>query len=298
MESITFLNCVNPDDPTTVFMDHTWRRKQPEFDKLKKLRKIRTDAVDEGWAKVLATFDGLHEIYLVNNPTWWVEAPSPPESSPPNIHLNGESLAVTKPTSNGNGTGDASSMSPSSSIEVGTTALPRSRGPTSPSANKPCVSLASDYIAALTKHHGKSLRKLLLSDQWSLEHNAVMHIANSCPNLEQVGLAFEGNPMETLREFTGALPKLRVLRILLPPDSEMWRSMRTVGNVLHELALSRELWRDEFMQLQWVGLGGYVARLGGLSKAQDGTGVRRILKSVSWEDAKHLEVFGMDSTDI
>jgi hypothetical protein len=123
-----------------------------------------------------------------------------------------------------------------------------------------------------------------------------MHIANTCPNLEQFGAAFEGYTPENLRVLVAALPKLRVLRVLIPPEGDMWRTMRTIDVRLHELAISREFGQDDLSHLKVLGIGGFVALLGGITETR--AGKRRIVKSVSWEDAKHIDIFGLDSTDI
>jgi hypothetical protein len=293
LETITFINCVNADDPTTVFMDSTWMKTTTEFGKMKKFRKMRTDGLDSRWAKNMASFEGLQEIYLVNNPNWWPESP-PPESSPSSIHPNGASLAVTTTSQTSSNTnGDISSKASSPSNDTGSRATGRVATP-----YKPSVSLASDYIAAITKHHGPTLTKLLLNAAWTLDSLVVKHIAAECPKLEQLGLAFESYSVDVMRALVTALPKLTALRILMPPEMEMWRQMRGIDQRLHEETVAREMWRDEYRGLRWVGFGGFVVRLGGVTQRTDGNGWRRVTTSVSWDDAKHIEIFGMDSAEI
>jgi hypothetical protein len=293
LETITFINCVNADDPSTVFMDSTWMKSTTEFAKMKKFRKMRTDGLDSRWAKNIASFEGLQEIYLVNNPNWWVESP-PPESSPSGSHLNGGSLAVTTASrTNSNTNGESSSKASSPSNDTGSSATGRLSIP-----YKPSVSLASDYIAAITKHHGPTLTKLLLNATWALDSLVVKHIAVECPKLEQLGIAFESYSVEGMRALVTALPNLTALRILMPPDDELWRQMRGIDQRFHEETVARETWRDEYRGLRWVGFGGFVVRLGGVTQRSDGKGLRRLTTSVSWDDAKHIEIFGMDSAEI
>jgi hypothetical protein len=295
LESLTTINCMNYTDPTTVFLDATWKLDPVKAKGFKALKSIRTDGLDEGFALMLPHFRGLEAIYMVNHANYPNETPSPGPAitaSPAQEPMESQDSALTA-----NGTPNLNH-----DISKGSSPATRdaSESPVNPLSSpiKPSISLASDYIAAITSHHGGTLRKLLLSDAWALGNEVALNIVKKCPNIEQIGLGLESHDMSVLRSIAVAAPKLWVFRMLLQPDDEMWKTMRSMEMELHELAMSLEFWRDCYKKIKYIGIGGYVVKLGDNFKAADGKSWRRQVRTVSWHEVRHIEIFRMDSAEL
>ena len=92
------------------------------------------------------------------------------------------------------------------------------------------------------------------------------------------------------------LPQLTALRVLFPPESDIWTTMRG-KSALHIEMMGLETWRDEYRNLQWLGIGGYIVQLHGRRKLENGQ-YRGVVKLVSWDQAKHVGIFGLDNGDL
>jgi hypothetical protein len=295
LQSVTFLNCVNPEDPGSIFFDNTWHMHPPDWSKMCKMKKLRTDAVDRRSADFLIRLQsGLEEVYIVSRNSLPSQSNSPWTQ---NGNDNGNG--------NGNGNRSASLDTPAPDTPI--------QPPTPSHAANP--NIAGDYIAALTSHHGPTLRILLLSDQWTLGDDVIKLIVRSCPNLEQLGIAIEGPHFATCRQIGAQLPKLQAVRVLHPGGVEdrivesMVAGMMTRDEWMQMSnrsmdAIAREVWKDGWRNVKYFGLGmqffefGKVVRLS--EEGEEGErAMRRIVKPLRWEDIKQkCEIFGMDSQDI
>lgn len=64
-----------------------------------------------------------------------------------------------------------------------------SSAPVTPDKSPPdqqSSALGKQYLYALTRHHGSTLKHLLLSDQWLLSEDELSELVRYCPNLEQL----------------------------------------------------------------------------------------------------------------
>jgi hypothetical protein len=281
LEDITIMNCMGgSSDPMTVFLDDTWRIKSSHPVPMN-LKMMRGDILDRDHCSMLAKFHGLERMYLIGK-----RRGSKPGSS-----------AATPTTP---------------SMTSGTPSTNCASGYGTPTESQ-CKSLASDYLAVIQSNH-RTMRHLLLSDQWQLSEDALYKLCQSCPDLEQLGFACSVPPLESLRRIFSAMPNLWALRLLVPQGSDLAEKLESVGVEMHQFALATELWRPEFKNLQYVGLGqNWVFKLGGViypPKGRNGVppgqensmnakrlGPVRRMERLKAEDVKHIEIWGLDSTE-
>lgn len=282
IEEITIINCMGSSDPMTVFLDDTWRV-NANHPIPHNLKMMRCDQTDKEHVTMLARFRGLERLYLISRsrsskPSSTAVTPITPSAS-------------TTPATNGNG-----------SSANGT-----------PVTEHQCKSLAGDYLAVIQSNH-RTMRHLLLSDQWRLSDDTVYKICQTCPHLEQLGCAWAVPPLESLRQIIALLPKLYAIRFLMRPNSELAEKFESIDMEMHQFALGTELWRPEYKNLRYFGFGDkFVFRLGdvvyppkgkeNLPPGQENSmiarrvGPVRRLERVGWEAVRHIEIWGMDSTE-
>ncbi|KAL1649172.1 hypothetical protein SLS58_001746 [Diplodia intermedia] len=297
LEEIAFINC-NTQDAITVFIDDTWRLFEPQ--KIPKhLKVMRGDVLDAKQATVMAQLKGLECLYIVN-------ARRKPARTTP----NGISPAANNNGSNGTSNvfsgGTTDGTSPFGTTGNGQPDTPMSRE---------SATIAGDYLAAITRHLGRTLRHLLLSDQWLLGGDVLMQLGRACPNLEQLGVALEEKSPDKMRQLLNSLPRLWALRILIRATTQELELMQSISGNLHEQVIAFELRRKEWDRLKWLGIGDMVFLCGGVREVPGGAaantpkspadptmgedlGVRRIVKKVDREAVKDVEIWKMDSLDV
>lgn len=289
VESITFLNCINPGDPTTVFYDATWRGAQNGFSKLRRLKKLRIDATDDDMAQALSEISGLEEFYLVNR------------SSAFNFSLFDSISASGSPVP----ASSSASTNPGSKEPNSTPITPTA--PVPPPYRAPAtIAVASEFLAALSAHHGHSLKILLLCDQWKFSKDALVNLTKSCPNLQQFGVGIDGLQFETAKVILPNIPRLWAFRILenVEMHEYMLERAKEVGALrthVQQEVMSREFWREEYRGIRVFGLGAQAFELGRVIEGKGGDALiqRRAVRYLTWEEAKtKAEIFGMDSLDI
>jgi hypothetical protein len=273
-ESLTTINCMDPHEPGTIFVDRTWMlsSKGPR-EQFPKLKKIRIDRLDERRAEPLTIFENLEEIYLINrNPRMDPAATS----------------AATGVVATLNGV--SAPASPNTPLTPVNSDLP-----------KQLISIGSEYLAAISSRHGKTLKKLLLSDRWSLSPEVLKNLLIECPHVEQLGVAIDKDfsPLEDLKEVS---PNLRALRVLLRPDSHLWQTMREIDVDTHCLGIGVKTAGPQFDNFEWFGMGEMYFHMGEVRQFRDPkTGeIRpvRVVTSVDWDTIKHVEIWGEDTLDL
>ena len=275
IESLTLLNCANPEDPGVVFMDSTWKINAPNWSVMKRVRKIRLGTVDPTVAESLNRLDGgLQEVYIVNNK----QTPS-------------HDISLLSP--NGDPQTEAATKTPVQSATF---------------SHSTTASVAGTYIAALTSHHGPSLRILLLSDHWVLSDSILDLLIRSCPNLEQIAAATEGSHFQCCKKFAKTLPKLWAFRALSPVQDMVMRQVALgIRNPQHadefgREMVGREVWKPEYRNIKVFGLGIIAFEFGKVVRDDAANGekmFRREVRLLGWDEARaRCEIFGMDSMEI
>lgn len=181
----------------------------------------------------------------------------------------------------------------------GAVASPITPSGDTPPADHEMLQTGREYLYALTRFHGQTLKHLLLRDQWALTPDEVAELVRYCPNLEQLGLALNFNNHRTMRLLLPFLPKLKVFRIL----HNEWLSSNTYTLTHEERVekMSADLWKCGAHQLQWMGIADTVYKVGRNYQAvkDDGTTEwKREVTVVPREEVQHIEIFFLDVLDI
>jgi hypothetical protein len=270
LESLTTINCMDPHEPGTIFVDRTWMM-HPKHEPFSKLKKIRIDRLDERRAEPLTIFENLEEIYLINRN--------------PRI--------------------DSQTVSKGSMTMINGVSAPASPNtPLTPASNdhpKQLISIGSEYLAAISSRHGKTLKKLLLSDRWSLSGQVLKHLLIECPNVEQLGVAVEDN-FDAVESLQDVAPNLKALRILIRQDSPLWQTMKDIDIDTHCFGIGHQIAHRKYVALEWLGIGDLYFQIGEMRQVTDPkTGAAklvRIVRPVDWETIKHVEIWGQDTLEL
>lgn len=277
---ITVINSMGTSDPMTVFLDSAWKL-HPEPPIPPNLKMMCTDNTDKEGAVMLSKFKGLEELYFVN--------PRASHSTP-----SGTNSTAATPTTPSSGTLGCSN---------GTPVITESQ----------CRSVGGQFLAAIQRNH-YTLRRLLLPDRWVLSDDALFKLIQSCPNLEQLGFASAVPPLESLRQVLAMAPKLWALRLLLRSKDGAVDTVFSGDPEMHIFALATESWKPEYKNIKYMGIGeDIIFKLGGVyfppkggEKIPEGqensmnarrAGPIRRVEAVNRESVKHIEIWGMDTTD-
>lgn len=271
IESLSTINCMDPNEPGTIFVDRTWMMSSKPNEIFPKMKKIRIDRLDERRAEPLTIFENLEEIYLINRN---------PRADP--LSASTGSVATLN--------GVSAPASPNTPLTPVNSDLP-----------KQLISIGSEYLAAISSRHGKTLKKLLLSDRWSLSAEVLKNLLIECPHVEQLGVAIDKDfsPLDDLQEVS---PNLKALRILIRPDSPIWQTMKDIDIDTHCFGIGANTAKPEFDNFKWFGMGDWYFHLGDVRQVRDPkTGTPklvRVVTPVDWDTIKHVEIWGQDTLDL
>jgi hypothetical protein len=276
-EEITVINCMGGSDPTTIFLDETWRvnSKHPVP---RNLKMMRGDLVDKGLVDMLLKMRNLERMYL-----------------------------ITRPKSSKSNSSAATPASPST-----VTPTPNGSAVNTPVTPQQCKGLAGDCLAAIQMNHW-SLRHLLLPDIWQLSEETLFQLCRSCPNLEQLGFAASFPALDVLRKIISVVPRLFALRLLVRPESELAEKLTSMDPEMHAFALATELWRPQYKGLKYVSLGDNLFyKLGEVlrpAKRVNGTaggensfnalsmGMMRRVIPITRSQVQNIEIWGLDTME-
>ena len=175
--------------------------------------------------------------------------------------------------------------------------------PASPAGTPPdedSTALGRQYIYALTRNHGSTLKHLLLSDQWSLTQEDIGDLIRYCPNLEQVGIAVNNaSSLGVVRLLLPFLPKLYALRLLSNEPLEAQCQTVQPGTHLDETGIFLD--KMNAPRMTWIGIGGAIFKIGGRKEVVREGGIvegAREVFEMTLEDAKDVEIWGLDNLDL
>ncbi|MCJ1401210.1 hypothetical protein MMC11_004422 [Xylographa trunciseda] len=312
IESYTMISSMGgaDDGADIAFMDATWMRARPEA--TPNLKMLRGDKVSRIHCNMIGKFKNLERYYLITGrkPKDCYQDPSIRSNSAKGSNgiCPGIMDSFTNSDSSG-GSNSGTSISPASTPQstISTTSSnscpvqSSSTSFTSPSEPNALPQLARDYLEAIYKHHGASLRHLLLVPQWRLSSEDLARLVRHCPNLEQVGLGVEVAHFNMLRLLIPFLPKLYAIRILdNVDDSTLTDSISKVGIDCCEDKLGDDMWKTEFDTLRWVGLGDHVFEIASVrTVTEEGTvQTHKKVRSVPVGSVKDVEIWSMDRLEI
>ena len=270
LEEITYINSVrgSREESETVFLEP--RLRMSDVNPVPSLKMVRIDKVSRQQLDFLGAFKGLERLYLVG------------PQSPSKGQYGGINSVSQTPFPN----------SPASSTN-------------SPINDSGLPGLKDEYLNAITKNHGKTLRHLLLMPHWRLSSDDIALIVRHCPNLEQLGVGVEFNNFLNMRLLVPFLSKLTALRVLDNPDDTAFsQKMKELDDSRrHEEKIGNDPKGAEWI-LRWMGLGDLLFEIGrprDSMSADEGNEENRYRRPV-WKRplsaANHIEIFGLDSLDI
>lgn len=270
LEEITFINSVggSADDPGTAFFDRGWR---PQIDELPNVKMLRTNKISRSQSEFLRNIKGLERIYLIG---------------------------PQRPSRGRNGSGDGS--------ESDSTPFPNSPASSTNSPSNDCTThnLKDEYLEAITKYHGKTLRHLLLMPQWRLSPDDIALIVRQCPDLEQLGIGVEYANFTNLRLLVPFLSKLTTIRLLDNPDDKAFadKMKELANNGSHEQKIGSESNHQDW-KVKWMEIGDLLFEVGKIElQFGPGDGPKGVWRRPVWRRplgaANHVEIFGMNSMDI
>ena len=268
LEEFTFINSVAGacDEADAAFFEHTWR--PVPVRPAPNMKMVRTDKVTRLQVGYLSNSTGLEKLYLVG---------------PPRVNsINSISLqnSIAFPNS------------------------PASSGNSSPT-DAAVMSLKDEYLDAIIKHHGSTLRHLLLMPCWRFNSDEIAVIVRRCPNLEQLGIGIDVCDLPNLRLLVPFLPKLTVFRILDNPDDPAFsEKMKEIdGDGGHEEKLRNSTQSSDW-SIKWLGLGDLLFEIGELEEdvVESDEGPLYLNRRRVWKRplsaAQHVEIFGLDSLEV
>ena len=276
LEDITFLNStggINDNGPT-AFMEAPHKSWRKSADELvpTSLKNLRCDKVSKHQCQFIADISNLEKLYLVH----------------PQTQERQESRS----------------------------AFPRSPDSTnSPSSSQDAyniLSLKDDYLEAITKSHGATIKHLLLLPQWRLTNDDIARLFRHCPNLEQLGIGVEFSSFSHMRLLVPFLPKLKVMRLLgNPDDSTFVDKMREIDQQgLHEEKIGEDTVNAEWAKLRYMEIGApdMIFELGerrlhalpdnSQTNSRSKDTYRRSVKKRTLEDVKDIAIWKYDSPNI
>jgi hypothetical protein len=264
VESVTVINCGNPEEGTTQFHDDSWILQNGICLSYRNFKKYRVDRLDRQTRLPLAEFSNFEEIYFVSYPPSSTNAaPDAVVKLPPDPMLPDQDTPME------------STESPSERLEIG-----------------------SNFLAAIITRHGATLKKLLLPDQWCLSADTLKVLLKSCPKLRQLGIALDGNNFDIFRNLIHLVPELRAVRILIRPDEPVYKLISDIPADYHTVPIGLQTWHPKYKNLKWFGIGTHCFELGGVSRVGAGKQFTRKVVAVTREQIEHVEIFGMDCADI
>jgi hypothetical protein len=285
LEEITVMNSMGNSDPINVFLDNTWKMKA-HHQVPTNLKMMRTDVQDMEHVGMLARIRGMDRLYLINRPK---SSKSTSTAATP----------ITPAATSGN--------TPAANHTTGATPAQNS-----PASEEQCKGLASNYLAVIQSNH-PTMRHLLLSPRWRLSADAIKKLCQSCPNLEQLGLASDLPPLEALHDAFVLCPNLWAVRTLIPPNSDAADKYYTVDIDMHIFVLATELWRPGYRSLKYFGIGDHVFKLGGVVYPPKGqasvpegqensmnarrAGPMRRIEAVERSSVEWIDIWRMDSVE-
>jgi hypothetical protein len=154
------------------------------------------------------------------------------------------------------------------------------------------------FLNAIITNHGATLRHLMLPAHWPLPTSWIARLFRTCPNITQLSLAMECEPLKGMSILVPFLRKLWAIRVRFPEAGEGGDLARAyevmVGGDVehHENKIEKDLAeRFDFPELRYIGLEKLVWEFDEIYE-KDGMRKRR-MKRISKEDVKDVEIWKM-----
>jgi hypothetical protein len=142
------------------------------------------------------------------------------------------------------------------------------------------------FLDAIVTNHGTTLRHLMLPHYWPLPTSWIAKLFRTCPNITQLSLATECEPLEAMSILAPFLRKLWAIRVHFPGCVEPYENKMEKDLVEHfdfpelrYIALEHEV---GFEELVW--------EFGGIYEKD---GMQKRTTKRTWEDVKDVEIWKM-----
>ncbi|KAL2048279.1 hypothetical protein N7G274_000190 [Stereocaulon virgatum] len=269
LQEVTFLNSMSGlgDDGGTVFMDDGWAKCDDHVPT--QLKMLRVDKVSRQQCEVLAHINSLERLYLI-----------------------GPHLQPRRGKDYCNSTIPLPHSPPSSTAS-----------PTSIDNN--AMTLKDEYLETITKHHGRTLKHLLLLPQWRLTDDDIALVVRQCPNLEQLGMGADFSTFKQLRLLVPFLTNLTCLRLLSSPDDPTFvnqmRELEEQG--VHEKKIAEETVNQQRSALRFIEIGAedLIFEIGArapVEKEGMKTIWKRKVRKRPFDVVRDIDIWKLDSLDI
>jgi hypothetical protein len=143
------------------------------------------------------------------------------------------------------------------------------------------------FLEAIVTNHGATLRHLMLPRDWPLPTSWIVRLFRTCPNITQLSLTTECEPLEAMSILAPFLRKLWAIRVRFPGFVEPYKNKTEKRLAEHfdfpelrYIALEEEV---GFEKLVW--------EFGGIYE-KDGMW-KRTMKRIGKEDVKDVEIWKM-----
>ncbi|KAF2216451.1 hypothetical protein CERZMDRAFT_64873 [Cercospora zeae-maydis SCOH1-5] len=264
--SATFIDTFGGNDPRTVFVDKTWHAVPQDLDipvDRVRINELAPRHVDIMRKQII----GLKALCLISN------AKRQKTGYDPSSNATGHK----PPTPDGDTV----------------------HSPYDPNKDREWISLGPEYIRTLGDYHGGTIKLLLLSDLWAVPREDLAYLVRTCPQLEQLGIGLDDAHHDSIRLFGPFLPNLKCIRIL---ENEQLRQHLALYPHEHRIhRMSQELVTRSPLKLEFICLGDFCYRIGGLIEAQQENGTIELQRQVTLVDkgeAMKYEIWHLDALDI
>jgi hypothetical protein len=144
------------------------------------------------------------------------------------------------------------------------------------------------FLDAIVTNHGTTLRHLMLPHYWPLPTSWIAKLFRTCPNITQLSLATECEPLEAMSILAPFLRKLWAIRVCFPGSVEPYENKNLAEHFdfpeLRYIALEEKAW---FKDRVWE-----------FGEIYEKDGIRKRTMKRIWEkDVKDVEIWKMGKRD-
>jgi len=143
------------------------------------------------------------------------------------------------------------------------------------------------FLDAIVTNHGATLRHLMLPRDWPLPTSWIAKLFRTCPNITQLSLATECEPLEAMGILVPFLRKLWAIRVRFPGSVEPYENKMEKDLAEH----------FDFPELRYIALEeevGFARLVWEVGEIYEKDGMRkRTMKRIGREDVEGVEIWKM-----
>jgi hypothetical protein len=143
------------------------------------------------------------------------------------------------------------------------------------------------FLDTIVTNHGATLRHLMLPHRWPLPTSWIAKLFRTCPNITQLSLATECEPLEAMSILVPFLRKLWAIRVRFPGSVKRYENKMEKDLAEH----------FDFLELRYIALEekvGFDELVWEFGEIYEKDGMRkRTMKRIGREDVKDVEIWKM-----